>query len=58
MTFQEKLLEHLKSELKSIQNAGDPWAPMSDYDHENNGKCDFIESLIEWVEEEMKGSVK
>ena len=54
MTFQDKLLEHLKSELVMIQNAGDPYAPKNIYDYENNGKCDFIESLIEWIKDEMK----
>lgn len=54
MTFQEKLLEHLKQELQSLQNAGDPYAPLNDYDHENNGKCDFIIELIGWVKDEMK----
>lgn len=55
MTFQEKLLEHLKEELDMYKNAGDPWiTSMSDYDHQNNGKCDFIEDLIEWIKDEMK----
>jgi len=55
ITFQQKLLEHLKSELQMIQNAGDPYiTSMSDYDHENNGKCDFIIELIGWVKDEMK----
>lgn len=59
MNFQEKLLDYLKEQLHMTRNAGDPWiTAMSDYDHENNGKCEVYEEIIDWIESEMKDNSK
>ena len=59
MTFQEKLLEHLKQELRSNNDAYNQWSyGRTEYDHQRDGKCEVLEDLIEWVENEMKSDAK